>query len=279
MKLSPRYEPPAVLTIDGRPDDQAVVVARQRRRMEALLAELTDDQWSTPSRCDGWTVQDVVAHLVGVNAFWAASVNAGLAGTPTRVLATFDPAAHPPLMIEPMRTLAPREVFDQFVASNDNFLGALAPLDDAQWSMVVESPPGHVSIRLLAQHALWDVWVHERDISIPLELGVVEEPDEVASCLRYAAAVGPVLTIVAGEPFLGSFGVAADDSAASFTLTVGESVEVRDVAPGAGTPCLRGAAPLLVEALSVRVPLPAEAPREWRSLVGLLATVFDTTST
>ena len=94
--------------------------------------------------------------------------------------------------------------------------------------------------------------------------------------MRYAAAVGPVLTIVAGQPFLGSFGVAADDSAVSFTLTIGASVAVRDAVPGDDTPCLRGPAPLLVEALSVRAPLPADAPPEWRALVGLLATVFDT---
>ena len=206
---------------------------------------------------------------------WAASVNAGLAGTPTRVLATFDPAAHPPLMIEPMRALPPREVFEQFVASNDDFLGALVPLDDAGWSTVAESPPGHVSIRLVAQHALWDAWVHERDIAIPLGLGVVEVGDEVASCLRYAAVVGPVLTIAAGQPVLGTFGVAPTDVGSSFVVTIDESVEVRNTAPTAGTPCLCGPSAQLVEGLSVRAPLPADVPPEWRSLVGLLATVFD----
>ncbi len=275
MKLSPHYDGPIVLSIDGRPDDQGVAVGRQRRRLEALLAALDDDQWRAPSRCAGWTVQDVVAHLVGVNAFWEASVTAGLAGTPTRVLAAFDPAAHPPKMVEPMRVLTPPDVLDQFVASNDDFLGALAPLDDRGWSAVAESPVGHVSIRLLAQHALWDAWVHERDIAIPLGLAPAEEDDELASCLFYAAAVGPAITRGRDDAFSGNLAAAATGPDIRFTLTVGESVAVRrDEAPP-DVPCLRGNAVDLIEALSLRAPLPSEAPNEWHRLLHGLATMFD----
>lgn len=38
-------------------------IADQRRRIADQLSELDADQWSTPSRCDGWTVQDVAGHL------------------------------------------------------------------------------------------------------------------------------------------------------------------------------------------------------------------------
>ena len=276
MKLSPRYDAPAVLSIDGRPDDQAEVVRRQRRRLESLLAELSDNEWSSASRCDGWTVRDVVAHLVGVNAFWEASVSAALAGAPTRRLASFDPAAHPPLMIEPMRALTPHEVFDQFVASNRGFLGALATLDAQGWSAIAESPAGHVSVRLLAHHALWDSWVHERDIAVPLGLTCGDDADEVTSCLRYAAAIGPALTIGHRNAFTGQLAVQATDPDICFTLDVGESVAVRRDAPHAGVPCLRGRAVDLIEALSIRAPLPADAPEAWHRLVLGLATVFDT---
>ena len=87
MKLMPRYEEPQIISTTGAPDDQRVPLSRQRRRLEATLAELNEGAWSAPSRCAAWSVQDVVAHLVSVNEFWNASVHAGLAGTPTRVLA------------------------------------------------------------------------------------------------------------------------------------------------------------------------------------------------
>src|SRR6266566_5942620 len=105
MRLSPRYDAPPIMSIGGQPDDQRDPLTRQRRRLEATLAGLSEDAWASESRCDGWAVQDVVAHIVGVNAFWHGSVMAGLAGTPTRVLAGFDPATTPPLMVEPMRAL------------------------------------------------------------------------------------------------------------------------------------------------------------------------------
>jgi len=221
----------------------------------------------------GWSVQDVVAHLVGVNAFWHASVVAGLAGTPTRVLMGFDPAATPPLLIASMSELTPAEVLEQFVASNDAFLDALDALDAAQWSATAETPAGHVPIRLLAQHALWDGWIHERDIALPLGAVPTVETDEVASCLRYAAAVSPAFAITAGSPQAGVFSVAADDPDVAFVVDLGETVRVRAGADDG--PCLRGGAVDLVEALSLRAPLPATAPAEWRALLAGLAMAFD----
>ena len=70
MELSPRYDGPPIISIGGVPDDQLVPLTRQRRRLEAMLADLATDEWAAPSRCDDWTVQDVVAHLAGVNTFW-----------------------------------------------------------------------------------------------------------------------------------------------------------------------------------------------------------------
>ena len=58
-------------------------------------------------------------------------------------------------------------------------------------------------------------------------------------------------------------------------MEVGESVSVRDVASTDGAPCLHGDAVDLVEALSIRAPLPADAPDEWYRVLNGLATVFD----
>lgn len=242
-----------------------------------MLAALSTDEWHAPSRCDGWTVQDVVAHLVGVNAFWEASVRAGLGGTPTRILSGFDPVATPPLLIEPMRALTPNEVLDQFVTSNDKFLGAISELDDAAWSMLAEAPPGHIPIRLLVQHALWDCWVHERDIALPLGLTPAVEGDEVASCLRYVAALGPALALISASAHTGTFAVHASEPEVCFELEVADSAVVRNGSTSRDAPCLRGNAVDLVEALSLRAPLPSSAPAEWRHVLAGLATAFDAT--
>jgi uncharacterized protein (TIGR03083 family) len=275
MRVTPRYDGPAILTIDGPLDDQLVPVTRQRRRFLDMLTGLTDAQWRAPTRCEGWNVQDVTAHLVGVDAFWAMSVSAGLTGEPTRVLTDFDPKATPALLIEPLRALPPGEVLAQFVASMERFLDVLASLDDTGWAAPVETPPGYLPTRLLAHHALWDCWVHERDIALPLGLAAPVEPDEVAASMRYAAALSPGFLINDGAGCEGRFAVEARDPEVRFWLEIdGTVVHVRDGAAPDGAPCLRGDAVEILEALSIRAPLPADAPPDWRELVGGLATAF-----
>jgi uncharacterized protein (TIGR03083 family) len=276
MRVTPRYDGPAIMTIDGPLDDQLVPVTRQRRRFAAMLGGLSDEQWRAPSRCEGWNVQDVASHLVGVDAFWTMSVAAGLAGEPTRVLTNFDPASTPAMLIEPLRALPPAEVHAQLVASMDGFLDLLASLDDAGWATPVETPPGYLPARLLAHHALWDCWVHERDVALPLALVPPVEPDEVAASMRYAAALSPGFLINDGPGCRGRFGVEARDPDTRFWLEIdGTTVQVHDGPAPAGTPCLRGDAVGITESLSIRAPLPADAPREWQELVGGLTTAFE----
>jgi uncharacterized protein (TIGR03083 family) len=275
MILAPRYDGPTILSVDGHPQDQLQPFTRQRRRMQAMLANMTDEEWLSASRCLGWTARDVVAHLVGVNTFWYSSIGAGLAGMPTRVLAGFDPAATPPVMVDWMSSLTTREVFDQFVSTTEGLLSLVAELTDVGWSALAETPAGHVPIRLLAQHALWDSWIHERDIAIPLGIATAVEADELRSCLQYAAAVSPVLGIGLGQSSPGVFAVEATNPRVRFVLDVGYSVAVRDEAAEATVPCLRGDAVDLIEALSLRAPMPSSTPVEWVGLVGGLATAFD----
>jgi uncharacterized protein (TIGR03083 family) len=282
MLASPRYEGPVIISMSGEPGDQLVPFTRQRRRLQATLEALGPDDWASPTRCAEWSVQDVVAHLVGVNIFWRASVEAGLAGTPTRLLVGFDPAVTPALLVEPMRALAPADVLEQFVASNDGLLSVLEGLDDGQWLTVAETPAGYVAIRVLAHHGLWDCWIHERDIALPLGLTPSVELDELRSSLRYVSALGPAFALSTGRTFADTFAVEADDPDESFLLDVDECVAVRDQDDRERTGrdladevCLRGGALTLVEALSLRCPLPASSPTVWRELLRGLATAFD----
>ena len=84
--LTPRYGDHPVVSVELPMADPHPLVG-QRRRLESLLRELSDEQWQHPSRCEGWTVQDVITHLNSTNAFWGFSIAQGLAGEPTRFLA------------------------------------------------------------------------------------------------------------------------------------------------------------------------------------------------
>lgn len=68
--------------------------------------------------------------------------------------------------------------------------------------------------------------------------------------------------------------VEATDPDVRFVLRVDDVVSVGD-RPADGLPCLRGDAVTLIEALSLRAPMPASSPHEWTKLLAGLATAFD----
>lgn len=222
-------------------------------------------------------MQDVISHLIGTNDFWRISIVSGLAGSPTRFLVGFDPKATPATMVDGMQSMSPADTLAGFTKSNAALSGAVASLDDAGWSMIAEAPPGHVPIRLLVHHALWDAWVHERDIVLPLGTAPTEEPDEIISCLRYAAALGPAFALSNEPDRRGVLVLDVTEPCAHIVVEVDGCVRVHGGAAPDGTFALRGSAVELLEALSIRRPLDQVVPAESAWLLAGLAEVFEQT--
>ena len=181
MRITPRYDGAALINVDAVVRSPSTALVRQRARLAQSLRGLSTEEWNTPSRCGGWTIQDVVEHLVGVNRFWSLSIQAGLRGEPTRLLASFDPVRVPAAMVEAARGASASATLDSFQATNAELGTLVGSLTDADWDQLAEAPPGHVAIRAVALHALWDSWVHERDILVPLSRQQAVEFDE-SSC-------------------------------------------------------------------------------------------------
>lgn len=277
MQLTPRYGAQPVITLDGPPAAIAGPLIRQRRRLATALASFTDEQWSHPSRCAGWSNRDVIVHLDSTNTFWSMSIAAGVHGEPTRFLATFDPVASPAQLVTGSGDVSTGEVLARFVASTDALVGLCSSLDHAGWSAAAEAPPGHVSVSAVAHHALWDSWVHERDVLVPLGLAPEPEADEVAACLRYVAALGPALALNRGAAGSGVLAIDATGPDVVVVVDIGEEVVVRAGAAGAPTVELRlaGDAVELLEALSVRRPLTQLIPVGSAWMLRGLSDTFD----
>lgn len=277
MQLTPRYGAQPVITLDGSPAAIAGPLIRQRRRLATALASFTDEQWSHPSRCAGWSNRDVIVHLDSTNTFWSMSIAAGVHGEPTRFLATFDPVASPAQLVAGSGDVSTGEVLARFVASTDALVGLCSSLDHAGWSAAAEAPPGHVSVSAVAHHALWDSWVHERDVLVPLGLAPEPEADEVAACLRYVAALGPALALNRGAAGSGVLAIDATGPDVVVVVDIGEQVVVRAGAAGAPTVELRlaGDAVELLEALSVRRPLTQLIPADSVWMLRGLSDTFD----
>jgi len=275
MQLTPRYGTEALITLDGSPRDIAVPAIRQRRRLATTLATFTDEQWAHPSRCEGWSNRDVIVHLDSTNSFWAFAISEGLKGAPTQYLATFDPVASPAQVVAAAGDRSTEEVVASFIASASALADLWASLSDDGWAATAEAPPGHVSVSTVTHHALWDSWVHERDILLPLGIAPAEEADEIAACLRYAAALGPAFAVNNGTAVRGLLGINVTQPSMYAVVEVGDRVHVCCAAAIAPDVTLIGSAVALLEALSIRMPLQQSIPEEHRWMLTGLAEVFD----
>lgn len=269
MKLSPRYHGDAIIELA--PREMTSLVVPQRRRLAATLATLDDAQWALDSRCSGWSVQDVVSHLVEVNQFWTWSVRCGLAGEPSTLLAHFDPVTSPERSVAKTRGMSPQEILAQFNHTNDELASALGDVSD--WAQQAEAPPGHVAVSTAAHHALWDAWVHERDVMLPLGLQPHVDDEEVRACLHYVAALAPAFALSLDETCRGAFGLAGERPEVRLDVVIEHAVEVRD--PGELPVTLTGDSVELLEMLSIRTPFIAEIPADQMWMFTGLATVFD----
>lgn len=83
----------------------------ERAALATDLAELTDEQWASPSLCAGWSVQDVVAHLS------AAALTGRVAWVRSILGARFDMDLHNDRRLREQRGATPQETLERFRAA------------------------------------------------------------------------------------------------------------------------------------------------------------------
>lgn len=274
MQLRPCYDADPILVIEGVTDPSAALL-RQRRRLLATLESLTDEQWAAPSRCDEWTTQGVVTHLISTDQFWAISISSGLRGEPTKFLGSFDPVASPSQMVKDHAALTPAEVLERYRGALESLAAVVESVPTDQWTTAIaEAPPGHLSLAATALHALWDSWIHERDIAIPLGLPVTEDAEEMELILRYAVGLSPSFHASIGADKTGVLAVEATEPDLSLVVRAGGSVRVSD-GTDAKAPRLKGRTVDLIEGLSHRAPLVHDLSGDDAWWLQGLAEVFD----
>ena len=136
-------------------------VAAERHRVADLVADLTDEQWATPSLCAAWTVRDVVAHLTVTTRMTVPR----LLPAAVRARGSFD-------------RMAVDLAAERAAAYNTTEL--VAQLRESAGS--TRRMPGSTPM-----DPLMDLVVHGQDVARPLGRRHVPPPEVVAACLAYVA--------------------------------------------------------------------------------------------
>ena len=145
-------------------------LAAQHAELRAILKDLAPEQWSSPSRCPGWSVADVVLHLAQsdevalASARGTAPLDAGGSGwdlAPMRAgMATIDDVVA--TAVDKQRGAPPAELFQRWTRAADELVAALAAADPKRplpWVV------GDLPARTLATTRLTECWVHTGDIA------------------------------------------------------------------------------------------------------------------
>jgi len=182
----------------------------------AAIGELGDDleagEWELPSECPGWTVRDVLSHMVGTER--------SLLGDTAPAPVSTAPHVHNEVgarnegWVDSLRSHTGPEVLAVFRDVTSRRLAQLRSWPSSRFDESGPSPVGEVPYREFMRVRVMDCWVHEQDIRVATARpGHHHGPAATLAIDRLASAMPFIVGKKAGAP---------DGSSVRFELTGSE---------------------------------------------------------
>lgn len=131
--------------------------------VEALLRERTPGEYDALTPCPGWSVRDVLSHLLGIEVWLRGATVPTLEGPlPEHVknaMGEFNEA-----FVAAHRSEPGTEVLAQFRAATSASVAALRALRAEEWEVVGWSPEGDRPYHRFMETRVLDSWIHLQDI-------------------------------------------------------------------------------------------------------------------
>jgi uncharacterized protein (TIGR03083 family) len=146
-------------------EDRAVVAMLEEEwsEIEQLCSPLTEEEWLIATDLPGWSVKDVVSHIIGVESFMLG-----------RALPDHTPPDAPhvrnemgrfnEVVVDYRRTVPGEKVLQEFREVTGERLDVLRSWSDDDFDAESWTPIGSGKARDLLSTRLMDCWVHEQDI-------------------------------------------------------------------------------------------------------------------
>ena len=183
--------------------------------IDRVIADLPDAQWHESTSLPGWTVHDVVAHVIGTE-----SMLQGV-GTPeadidvsTLKHVRNDIGVLNERWVRKLRSLSDAELLERFRTTTAERRDALTAMGENQWAELTATPAGPDSYGRFMRVRIFDCWMHEHDVrdavGQPAAVGDFAGPDSRLALDEIAASMGFVV---------GKLGKAPDGSRVRLELT------------------------------------------------------------
>lgn len=171
--------------------------------IDSVLSGLTTEQWQAPTALPGWTVQDVVSHVMGTEMM--------LGGAPTpdidvtgRDHVHNDIGALNERWVEHLRAESPESMLARYREVIAARKAALAAMPLEEWNTVTFTPAGPDSFGRFMRVRTFDCWVHEHDIrdalSLPADDDAYGGADARLALDEMASSMGFVIGKKGGAP-------------------------------------------------------------------------------
>ena len=133
--------------------------------LEALLGELSVSQWKTATALPGWSVQDVISHIIGTESFLqglpAPDVNIDVSALEH---VRNEIGAMNESWVQSMRAHSPAQMREELSEILRTRRAALEDMSEDVWNEVTFTPAGPDSYGRFMRIRIFDCWMHEHDI-------------------------------------------------------------------------------------------------------------------
>lgn len=133
------------------------------RSFEQLVGRLTPDELARPTGCPGWTVADIIAHVVGLEAIQAGEREPDVELPTDLAHVRDDMGRYMETHVHARRGIEPAAVLDEarsvFARRGAQLAALTSPEDEVVGPMGLQGPASRV-LRI----RIFDMWAHEQDV-------------------------------------------------------------------------------------------------------------------
>ncbi len=134
-------------------------------KIAGFMQGRTDEDWRRESILPGWSIQDIVAHMIGTECMLAGQAPPPAArDLKASAHVRNDIAAMNEQWVDSMRELSPSETLERFRSVAKGRAETLRAMTQEEFDAPSWTPAGQADYKRFMQIRVYDCWLHEQDI-------------------------------------------------------------------------------------------------------------------